>query len=131
MFLRCIWQLCLNWVTFGHMASTFYFVCILYPCLYGRVRPFPLNLKPFRHTTFIKKNYKFPVTKLWIFRNTKDFLIPEIDYLSRIWHNFLEFWVLNALHLFFFYFFWLYNYFDFSVTDESYLDETRVWCINL
>ena len=27
----------------------------------------------------------------WITRNTKDFLIPEIDYLRRIWCKFLEF----------------------------------------
>ena len=27
--------------------------------------------------------------------------------------------------------FWLYNYFDLSVTEESYEDETRVWCIKL
>ena len=25
---------------------------------------------------------------------------------------------------------WLYNYFDLSVTDESYVDETCVWRIN-
>ena len=35
----------------------------------------------------------FLLKKLWIFRQTKDFLIP--DYLSRVWHNFLEFWLLN------------------------------------
>ena len=58
------------------------------------------------------------------FEKTKDFLIPDIDYLSRIWHNFLEFWILNALQLCTC---WLYKYFDMSVTDESYVDETRVW----
>ena len=26
---------------------------------------------------------------------------------------------------------WFYNYFDLSVTDESYVDETRVWHIKL
>ena len=26
---------------------------------------------------------------------------------------------------------WLYNYFDMSVTDESYVDETHVWHIKL
>ena len=41
----------------------------------------------------------FLFTKLWIFRKTKDFLIIGIDYLSRIWHHFLEFWILNALQL--------------------------------
>ena len=30
----------------------------------------------------------FLFTKLWIFRKTKDFLTPGIDYLSRIWHSF-------------------------------------------
>ena len=30
-------------------------------------------------------------------RNTTNFLIPSIYYLSRIWQNILEFWVLNAL----------------------------------
>ena len=29
--------------------------------------------------------------------------------------------------LFNFVFVWLFNYFDMSVTDESYVDETRVW----
>ena len=58
------------------------------------------------------------------FRKTKDFLIPGIDYLSRIWHNFSEFWILNALQLCICF---VYNYFDMSVTDESYVDETRVW----
>ena len=38
-------------------------------------------------------------TKLRILRKTKDFLIPGIDYLNRIWHHFLEFWILNALQL--------------------------------
>ena len=66
----------------------------------------------------------FLFTKLWIFRKTKDFLIPGVDYLSRIWHNFLEFWIPNALQLCIFL---VYNYFDMSVTDESYVDETRVW----
>ena len=37
----------------------------------------------------------------------------------------LEFWVLNFVLV------WLYNYFDLSVTDESYVDETRVWRIKL
>ena len=33
-------------------------------------------------------------------RKTKDFPIQDIiDYLSRIWHNFLEVWILNALQL--------------------------------
>ena len=32
-------------------------------------------------------------------QNTKDFLIPGIDYRRRIWQNFLEFWVLKALQL--------------------------------
>ena len=41
----------------------------------------------------------FPFTKLWILRKTTDFLIPGKDYLSRFWHNFLEFLVLNALQL--------------------------------
>ena len=30
---------------------------------------------------------------------TKDFLILGIDNLSRIWHNFLEFWIINSLPL--------------------------------
>ena len=47
--------------------------------------------------------------------------IPGIYFLSSIWHIFLEFWVLNLLLV------WLYKYFDLSVTDESYVDETRVW----
>ena len=51
-----------------------------------------------------------------IFRKTKDFLIPGIDYHSRIWHNFLEFWVTMLSN---FVLVWLYNYFDLSVTDES------------
>ena len=37
--------------------------------------------------------------KVWIIRNTKDFPIPGIDYLCRIWNNILEFWVLNPLQL--------------------------------
>ena len=41
----------------------------------------------------------FLLSKLWIFRKTKDFLTPGIDYLSRIWHNFFEFRILNALQL--------------------------------
>ena len=48
----------------------------------------------------------------------------RIDYLSRIWHNFWEFWMLYALQLCIV---WLYNYFDMNVTDESCVDETRVW----
>ena len=66
---------------------------------------------------FLLENFEF-VDK------TKDFHIPGIDYLGRIWHNFLKFWVINALQLV-----WLYNYLDLSVTDESYVDETRVWHI--
>ena len=34
---------------------------------------------------------KLLFAKVWIIRNIKDFLIPGIDYLSRIWHFFLEF----------------------------------------
>ena len=68
---------------------------------------------------------KFPVYKTMIFfGKTKDFLISGLDHLSCFWHNFLEFWILNALHCVLV---WLYNYFDMSVTDESYVDETRVW----
>ena len=37
-------------------------------------------------------------------------------------------WVINALELCTV---WLYNNFDLSVTDDSYVDETRVWCIEL
>ena len=48
--------------------------------------------------------------------------MPGIDYFSRFWHNFFEILTLNALQLV-----WLYKYFDMSVTDESYVDETRVW----
>ena len=33
--------------------------------------------------------------------------------------------------LFNFVFVWLFNYFDLSVIDESYVDETRVWRIKL
>ena len=66
---------------------------------------------------FLIQNFEF-------FEKTNDFLVPGIDYLSRIWHNFLEFWILYALQLCIV---WLYNYFDMSVTDESYVDETRVW----
>ena len=44
--------------------------------------------------------------------------------ISYIWHNFLEFWILYALQLCIV---WLYKYFDMSVTDESFVDETRVW----
>ena len=42
---------------------------------------------------FLFTKLKFPIYK------TEDFLIPGIDYLSRIWHHFLEFWILNALQL--------------------------------
>ena len=66
----------------------------------------------------------FLFTKIYFFRNTKDFLIPCINYISRIW-NFGSPMLLN------FYSFWLHNYFDLSVTDESYKDETRVWRIKL
>ena len=40
-----------------------------------------------------------PTTALRINVFTKDFLIPGIDYLIRIWHNIFEFWVFNALQL--------------------------------
>ena len=46
--------------------------------------------------TFI--NFLF--RKLWIYRKPMDFLIPGIDNLGRIWHKFLECWILNALQLF-------------------------------
>ena len=39
----------------------------------------------------------FLFTKLLILPINKDFFILEMDYLSRIWHNFLDFWILNAL----------------------------------
>ena len=88
------------------------------------------------HINYMVIFINFLFTKLRIFRKTKDFLTPGVDYLSRIWHNFLEFWILNALQLFGildtqciynFALVWLYKYFDMSVTDESYVDETRVW----
>lgn len=40
--------------------------------------------------------HKFTICK----RNVKDFLILGIDYLSSIWHTFLEFQVLTALQLY-------------------------------
>ena len=67
----------------------------------------------------------FLFTKLWkLFRKTKDFLFQA--YLSlalfgtTLW-NFLSSMLYNFVLV------WLYNYFDMSVTDESYVDETRVW----
>ena len=80
------------------------------------------TIKSFINNVVIFINFLF--TKLLNFRKTKDFLIPGIDYLSHIWHNFLEFWILNALQLCSCLAF---KYFDMSVTDESYVDETRVW----
>ena len=41
------------------------------------------------------------------------------------------FWNFGSSMLFNFLLVWLYNYFDVSVTDESYVDETRVWRIKL
>ena len=41
----------------------------------------------------------FNVSKSMNIRNAQDFLIPGIDYNSRIWHNVLEILVLNALQL--------------------------------
>ena len=37
------------------------------------------------------------------------------------------FWNFESSMLFNFLLVWLYKYFDMSVTDESYVDETRVW----
>ena len=62
------------------------------------------------------------------FSKTNDFLIPGIDYLSRIWH---KFWNCGSSMLFNFVLVWLYNYFDLSEAAESYVDETHVWRIKL
>ena len=52
--------------------------------------------------------------------------IPGVDYLSSIWHNFLEFWVLNAVQPFY-----LFDFLTvFSVTDESYVDEHASCILN-
>ena len=72
------------------------------------------------NTVVIFINFLF--TKL--FRKTKDFLTPDIDYLSRIWHIFWDFFLSSML--FNFVLVWLYKYVDMSVT-ESYADEKRVW----
>ena len=45
----------------------------------------------------IDSRTKLPVYKTLNFSKTKNFIIPGIDFLSRIWRNFLEFWILNAL----------------------------------
>ena len=39
------------------------------------------------------------ISEFRFFLNTQDFLIPGIDYFSRIWYNVMEFWVFNALQL--------------------------------
>ena len=69
--------------------------------------------------------YIFPVFKtLNLSKNEGFFLISGIVYLSRIWHNI---WNLGSSMLFNFELVLFYNYFDMSVTDDSYVDETRVW----
>jgi len=52
-----------------------------------------------RYEEIYSKGGIFCLQNFEFFEKNKDFLTPGVDYLSHIWHNFLEFWILNALQL--------------------------------
>lgn len=54
---------------------------------------------------------------------------PGIDHFSCIWQNLSKFLGLNALQLHIL--FGLFNFFDSSITEESFEDKTCVWCTKL
>ena len=66
---------------------------------------------------FLIQNFEF-------FEKIRIFLSQEQITLAVFGTTFLNF---GSPMLFNFVLVWLYNYFDMSVTDESYVDETRVW----
>ena len=59
-----------------------------------------------------------------LFRDQKGGVYALYHCILESMFNFLEF---GSSMLFNFVLVWLYKYFDISVTDESYIDETRVW----
>ena len=69
---------------------------------------------------FLFTNFEF-FEKLRIF-----FAGINEPYLTQLfWNNRVTSMFFNFVRV------WLYKYFDMSVTDESYVDETRVWRTNL
>ena len=70
----------------------------------------------------------FLLQNLEFFEKLRIFLSQEEITLAVFGTTFLNF---GSSMFFNFVLVWLYNYFDLSVTDESYVDETRVWRIKL
>jgi hypothetical protein len=59
---------------------------------------------------------------------TKDYLLRNSSILRRIWLNFMA---LGLVFIRWLFQFWISNFFDLSITEETWVVEMRIWCINI